>query len=143
MRLAGRIVAADMYVRQLTHIEVMLDMLSEDGMKLISKFSAGEYKLVQIAETPLSRLLDEARRRKWAELGEPMGPPRTPEDLLLDHGRFSTEPSEGIKGGPPESIEAQKQVYEERHRQAAVDQILWEAAARQDYDRRRESDAGS
>ena len=139
MRLAGRIVAADMYVRQLTHIEVMLDMLSEDGMKLIRDFSAGGYSLVQIAETPLSRLLDEARRRKWAELGEPMGPPRTPRDLLVDHGRFSTEPGEGIRGGPPESIAAQERRYEEQHARDAAEQIRWEAEAREEYIARRDA----
>jgi hypothetical protein len=138
-RLAGRIVAADFYLRQLTHIEVMLDMLSEDGMKLIREFSAGGHKLVDIAETPLSRLLDEARRRKWAELGEPMGPPRTPRDLMLDHGRFTTEPTEGFKGGPPESIEEQERRYQEQHARDAAAQVAWEAEAREDYIARRDS----
>jgi hypothetical protein len=34
-------------------------------------------------------------------------------------------------------------VFEERHKQAAADQVLWEEAARRDYEERRASDAVS
>jgi hypothetical protein len=142
-RLDGRIVEADFYLRQMTWIEVALDMLSGDGLKLLRDFRADGHDLIGIAETEMSKLLGELRREKWAELGEPPRPEHPPRRYLVDHGGYSTEPLESTRGGIELSHEEQRRIFEQRHRQDAADQILWEEAARQDYDRRRESAAGS
>ncbi len=128
-RLAGKVVTADFYVRQLTSIEVMLDLASTDGFAVLKNFRESGYSLSEIAETPFSRILGEARRAAWAEQGEPLRPEHPPRRYLADQGRFSTEPLECIRGGPPEDREAQQAVFEERHRRDAQAQLAWEAEA--------------
>jgi hypothetical protein len=142
-RLAGKIVDADFYVRQLTHVEVLIDLAGTDGFRILREHRERGIPLVDIAETPMSRLLDEARRATWAELGEPPRPAPIPRDLLQDHGRFSIEPPEAIWGGLDLSCEEQRAAYDERHRQAAEEQVEWEACARCEYERRRASDAAN
>jgi hypothetical protein len=142
-RLAGEIVTADFYLRQLTYIEVVLDLMSTGGFQALMDFREGDRHLVHIAETPFSKLLGEARREKWAEFGEPPRPEHPPRRYLVDHGRFSTEPLESTRGGQKLSHNEQQQIFEERHRQDAAEQLRWEEAARQDYDRRCDSAAGS
>ena len=142
-RLAGEIVAADFYLRQLTHIEVLIDLMGTDGFGILIEHRERGTLLIDIAETPMSRLLDAARRAKWAEQGDPPRPAPIPRDLLTDHGRFSTEPQEGTWGGLELSHEEQLSALEERHRQAADEQVEWEACARREYERRRASDAAN
>lgn len=89
----------------------------------------------------MSRLLGEARRRAWAAMGDPPRPEHPPRDRLHDHGRFSTEPSEFAWGGRKESLDEQKQAFEEQHARDAAEQIAWEAEARQDYERRRSTES--
>jgi hypothetical protein len=141
-RLAGEVVAADFYLRQLTWLEVVLDLTSEDALKVLRDFRA-EHDLVQIAETPMSKILGEARRIKWAEMGEPERPEHPPRRYLEHHGRYSTEPQESTRGGGTPTHAEQQRLFEERHRQDAADQIAWEDEQRRAYDRRRESAAGS
>ena len=83
-RLAGRIVAADFSVRQLTCLEVALDLMGGGGFQALIDFRAGGHDLVQIAETPMSYLLGKARRQKWAELGEPARPELPPRHFLVE-----------------------------------------------------------
>jgi hypothetical protein len=135
-RLAGEIVAADFYLRQMTHIEVVLDLMGGDGFKVLMGFREGDYHLVHIAETPFSRILDDARRAKWAELGEPPRPEHPPRRYLEDHGRFSSEPLETTRGGQKLSHDEQKRLQEEQHARDAVKQIEWEAWALRDYEAR-------
>jgi hypothetical protein len=135
-RLAGKIVAADFYLRQLTWIEVAADLMSGNGFQVLQDFRAGDHHLISIAETPFSRLLGDARREKWARLGEPPRPGHPPRRYLVDHGRFSTEPLEVTSGGLELSHDQQRAVFEERHRQDAEAQLNWEEAARQDYEAR-------
>ncbi|WP_324751181.1 hypothetical protein SH591_07485 [Sphingomonas sp. LY54] len=142
-RLAGQIVAADFYLRQLTYVEVLIDLAGTDGFRILTEHRERGTPLIAMAETPMSRLLDEARRAKWAELGEPPRPAPIPRDLLADHGRFSIEPPEATRGGLDRSHVEQRAAFEKRHRQAAADQVAWEEAARQEHDRRRDSAAGS
>jgi hypothetical protein len=138
-RLAGKIVAADYYLRQLTWIEVALDLLSSGGFQLLKDFRKGEHPLVHIAETPFSRILGEARRRQWREMGEPPRPEHPPRAYLKEHDGFSTEPLEFLRGGPPPFQAQQKREFEERHARDAEAQLAWEAEARQDYERRRQA----
>lgn len=138
-RLAGRVVEADFYVRQLTWIEVVIDLMSGDGARAMADFRAEGHHLIEIAETPFSRILGEARRRKWARLEEPGRPEHPPREHLSPYGRFSTQPREACWGGSDAEIKAQERELEERHRKAAAEQISWEAEARRDYERRREA----
>jgi hypothetical protein len=90
-RLAGHIVAADFYVRQLTCLEVVLD-LGGNALELLEQLKRGQRHPSEIAATPMSVLLDHVRRAYWAQLGEPERPPLPP---LGDHdGEIATgEPS--------------------------------------------------
>jgi len=76
-RLAGRIVEADYYVRQLTWREVALD-LGGRGVELLERFrklKPGGRPTGRIVATPISLLLDQARRLYWQEEGGPERPP--------------------------------------------------------------------
>ncbi|HEY7810619.1 MAG TPA: hypothetical protein VIA98_09585 [Allosphingosinicella sp.] len=142
-RLEGQIIAADWYLRQATWLEVMLDVTSGDGRRFLYEQRMRDHP-VDLAESPLSRLLGEVRRRQWAEMAEPERPEHPPQRYLVDRGDgFATEPAEFTRGGLPESHEEQKAAFNERHRQDAEAQIEWEAQARRDYERRRESGAAS
>ena len=87
-RLAGDIWAADLYLRQLTFLEVMMEACSGDLLQLLQeKREAFGPRLVQVADTPAVRLLDVARRAAWAKED---GPPS-----------FKSSPARG--GGPCEA----------------------------------------
>lgn len=99
-RLAGKVVAADFYVRQISVFEIGLDLLSgpeRDAFKLIRDLSVEGHHLVTIAETTMSRLLDEARRAKWAELGEPDRPPLLTDDQMVDRSATSCSPAKASR----------------------------------------------
>lgn len=80
-RLAGRIVEADLYVRQLTFIEIALD-LGGKADALYDLFRSGGRDVFHTIGTPMSVLLDRIRRDYWRERGEP---DRMPLPLLGDH----------------------------------------------------------
>ncbi len=140
-RLEGRIAEADFYVRQITCLEVALDLTSEDGWKMLHDCRRGDHDLTQIAETDMSRLLDEARREHWQACGDPPRPEYPPRHLLVEHDGFSTEPLESTRGGIELSHEEQWRIFEEQHARDAADHIAWEAEARRDYEERRSKDA--
>jgi hypothetical protein len=142
-RLDGRIVEADFYLRQITWLEVVLDCTSEDAWTFLSELRVEGRHLIQIAQTPMARLLQAARRRFWASCGDPPRPEHLRPDLLQDHGRFSTEPGETLSAAHPLSHQDQIRLYEERHARDAEEQVEWEAQARRDYEERRERDASS
>ena len=73
-RLAGRIVEADYYVRQLTWVEVALDC-GDRAYELLGLLRRGRHNVREIAATPMSLLLDRVRRELWAEEGGPERPP--------------------------------------------------------------------
>lgn len=123
-RLTGRVVAADFTLRQLTHIELILDC-GGLGMRLIDRLTTredpGVSGPVQIFASPLSYKLDTFRRAVWEESGEPERPALTFSDV---------EPDNSVSGS---------EASEERHkaRLAAEQRIAeaqreWEAAARED-----------
>jgi len=87
----------------------------------------------------MSRLLDEARREQWARAGEPERPPLPPPEQLIDYGRFSTDAGERFSGGP--DLKQRTREQDAEYRAAAKAQVEWEAEARRDYERRRDSDA--
>lgn len=76
-RLEGRIAAADYYVRQLTHIEIVLEA-GDHAHTLLSELRLGGRKPLDIVATPMSLILDRARRLIWAGDDEPERPPLPP-----------------------------------------------------------------
>ena len=131
-RLAGRIVEADYYVRQLTWIEMLLDLGSGDGWRVLEGLRRGDYHAIDIAGTPFSRILDEARRLAWAEKGEPPRPEHPPADFTRDHGEFCTEGSEFYTAGDHAERQRQEAERRARHEAAARAQIEWEESAREE-----------
>lgn len=108
-RLAGEVVAADFYLRQVTVLEVALDLLSEgmglDGWELIADLRRGGHGILDIAETPMSRILDGKRQELWKAMSEPERPEHPPERYLSPfvpsdvEGRgYRLEPLECFRG---------------------------------------------
>ena len=82
-RLAGDVVAADLYLRQMTFIEVGLDLAATDlgitAFDMLSSLQRDGHGWMRIAETPFSRALDAERRRQWGLIDEPERPEPTVE----------------------------------------------------------------
>ena len=128
-RLAGEVVAADFYLRQVSFVEIALDLMSEglglDGWATLGDLRRGGYGVLDIAETEMSRLLDAKRRQQWATMAEPERPEHPPEYYLVRGRDVSTEPLESIWGG--EDGDQQRSLYAQRHADAAEAQAAWEA----------------
>lgn len=123
-RLSGRVVAADFTLRQLTHIELILDC-GGLGLELIERTTTmGEpdpYGPVHVFASPVSRRLDSFRRLVWETCGEPERP------ALPFH---KTLPS-GAMGGSETIMERTEARFAAEARIAEA-QAEWEAAARED-----------
>ena len=143
-RLGGRVIEADFYLRQMTWMEVALDCTSDDAWAILTEKRKSGHLIGDIAQSPMSRLLDKARRLFWAQSGDPPRPEHPRAELLEHDGGLGTEPPEVLKSGPNElSHKEQERIYEERHARHAREQVEWEAEARRDYERRRASGAAS
>lgn len=146
-RLAGRIVEADFTLRQVTCIEIALDLaaqhLGTNGWDVIRDARLGRHGIFDIAETDLSRCLDEARRAVWAEAGEPDRPEHPPRRYLVEHDGYSTEPTEYLRGGDDAYRDAQIAAREKQHAEDAAAQMEWESSQRRAYEERRASDAST
>jgi hypothetical protein len=145
-RLEGRIVEADFYVRQLTWIEVGLDLagLGERAIEMFKGLERGGRNLQTITATPISALLGEIRRAYWENFGEPERPPAA----ALGHhddDMAQGEPMESQhwppRDGPDHRPSAQREAHLRRNAEA---QRAWEAKAKADADawRAREEGAG-
>ena len=137
-RLSGEIAAADFYLRQLTWLEVTLDVASGGkGLEQLDRLRHDGLHLTDIAETMMSRLLDDVRREAWREMGEPERPEHPPRHLLVEHqgplGSYSTEPLEFTRGGIDQSHDEQMAVFRRRHEEAAAAQVAWERRAHEDW----------
>lgn len=95
-RLEGRIVEADFLVRQLTWVEVALDLsgVAPKAVEMLKGLQRGGCHAGRITATPMSILLAELRRAAWAKLDEPERPDPAP--LGHHDDDFAT-------GQPPES----------------------------------------
>lgn len=82
-RLEGRIVEADFCVRQITCLEIALE-LGGKGPELMFELRKGDLEIIDIAATPLSVLLHETRRSVWRERGEPDRPQLPPLGIQQD-----------------------------------------------------------
>jgi hypothetical protein len=132
-RLAGEVVAADFYLRQVTFIEVALDMMSEglgfDAWSMLGELRRGGHGILQIAETPMSRTLDTQRRALWKVMADPDRPEYPPEDYLEHGADHSLEPLEYMRGGEDREREEQRDRYAAQHAEEAEAQAVWEASA--------------
>ena len=159
-RLTGRIVEADFYLRQITFIEIALDLgasnLGRSPFEFLGTCRRGDHGLLQIAETPFSRILDERRRQLWEDVGEPERPEHPPLRTLIDHGSHSTNVDTNAYGalthpaagytqeqwaemGHEEQVQARKAEFEAE----AAAQVAWEISQRRAYEERQRSDASS
>jgi hypothetical protein len=143
-RLEGRIVEADYYVRQLTWLEVVLD-LGDRGAELLQQLRRGGLAARDIAATPMSVLLDQARRLYWREEGGPERPPMP--ELGESEGEVSPGPRlecqyDRERDGP--DYQAGRRRQEERQALAAEAQAAWEEKARREAEawRRRVEEEG-
>jgi hypothetical protein len=142
-RIGGRIVEADFYLRQITCLEISFDLLAEgqgmDAWQAIALCRRGGHGILEIGDTVMSRLLDDARRGQWAKMGEPQRPEHPPARFLTDHGDHRTEAAEclgpaspPLPGHDPEawaamSYEEQKAAQIEQYKRDAAEQVEWEA----------------
>jgi hypothetical protein len=129
-RLAGRIVEADFYVRQLSFLEVFAD-LGDFGQELAELLKARHGRdLRDIVATPMSLLLNELRRHMWREKGEPERPP-LPRLGRREGGFALGEPpeSEYRSGRDGPDYKAARQRTERACELRAEAQRLWEARA--------------
>lgn len=130
-RRAGNIVAADFYLRQATHMEVLLE-LGGGGKHLLWWANGGEGPgpgadhSKAIYATEITEMLDSARRKAWERDGEPMRPP-SPGYRHLPHG---TE----IHGGP--DLKDREERVKAARAKAAEAQRLWEEAALEEAEAR-------
>ena len=77
-RLAGEIVAADFYLRQVTILETMFDLTASrfgwDTHEVLRDLRRGGLDMQQIVATPFTDWLDRSRRLWWMQEGEPERP---------------------------------------------------------------------
>ncbi|HEX8644286.1 MAG TPA: hypothetical protein VF702_10285 [Allosphingosinicella sp.] len=131
-RLEGRIVAADFCVRQLSWIEVAIDLVGGGLMETFADLRVGRFDLAEVAATEASLLLDELRRAKWREAGEPERPQRLPSGYFRDRGGWYTqqEPDAPEDEATSEAREAARRETEARRAGEAEAHVRWEAQAR-------------
>ena len=154
-RLAGEIVAADFYLRQVTFIEVLFDLsatsLGFEPREVMAELRRGDHDFRQIVATPFSEWLDASRRQWWAEEGGPERPRHPDVRFLEQHrsteGDYSTAAGDSGTGAtttpargfteeqwrelsPDEQRNARKRQYDED----AEEQRQWEARARKTFE---------
>lgn len=127
-RLEGRITEADFYVRQLTFIEIILD-IGGRTQDLLDAFRGIGVPLPEAAATPGSTLLERTRRAWWLEKGEADRPPPAPlgrHNELFATGRDDYDPE---RDGDRKEWERRQK---EKQGLAAEAQREWEERARQE-----------
>lgn len=131
-RLAGEVVAADHYLRQITFVEIAFDMMAQrlnmDPWMTMGEFRRAGHNIFEIAETEMSRLLDAHRRQLWEEMNDPDRPEHPPQRYLIDKGPISIEPQEYSMQG--EEGRKLKSEYARRHMEDAEAQLEWERSQR-------------
>lgn len=136
-RLAGRVVEADFCLRQVTFFEVAMDLAQDaapnregiDTWTWLSNLRRDGHGLIEIAQTPFSRFLDDARRLTWSGAIDPSQdrPEHPPARYLVDRDGYSLEVGGFIQGGP-DFAKREREMEEEFRKQAAA-QIEWEQRA--------------
>lgn len=151
-RLAGEIVAADFYLRQITFLEVTLDLMScrfgWDPQQVLRELRRGGHGPLEIASTWLSDWMDRSRRLWWAREGEPDRPPHPDVRFLERHrsddGDYATAAEMYACHGtrPPPGVSKEEwQAMSKERQQAAIDRIRAEdAAAQVEWERQAHAD---
>ena len=162
-RLAGQIVTADFYLRQITMIEITMDLVASklgyDPHEVMRGLRRHGHKLLDIVETPFSEWLDMARRKYWEEQGDPPRPVHPDPRFTVKHsegpwgdrgaGGWSTAVEDHSYGAlsPPARGHSQEEwakmnndeqrlAREAQNAEDAAEQAEWEAKARRDYEDR-------
>jgi hypothetical protein len=139
-RLAGRVVAADFYLRQVTFFEITFDLMcsqfGQDAWAIMSSLRRGGTHITQIAATPLSQVLDEKRREMWAAMAEPPRPEHPPARYLLSKLNYSV-------ASENEALSDEEKLLCPRDQQAAIKK-MWavEAEAQMEWESRAQLDRG-
>lgn len=117
-RLSGNIVAADFTLRQLTYIELVLDLggRSQDLLDLYTGQATRAATEPELQCSRMSEELDRMRRAIWTERAEPAGPP-------LDLRPAAQHDS--MRGGP--TMMDRGKARDDAMRRMAEAQALWEA----------------
>ena len=139
---AGRVVAADFYLRQVTCLEVAFELMAEgqglDAWQQIVAFRRGGHGILDIADTPMTRILDDARHEQWEEMGEPARPEHPQPRYLEDHGTHRIQPLQRIgraSAAPPGidpaewsemTMDDQQRALAELYAREAAAQVAWE-----------------
>jgi hypothetical protein len=122
-RLAGHVVAADFALRQLTHIELILDIggrsqqLIKEATEIESRYAGGGP--VVLNASPISELIAERRQAVWDKLADPPRPPLDLEPQFPSHA----EPRNG------ETRKDRDAARRDAVIKMAAAQAVWEAAA--------------
>lgn len=154
-RLAGEVVAADFYLRQVTFMEVLFDLtasrLGFDAGAVLADLRRGDIRSKDIVSTPLSDWLDASRRKWWAEEGEPERPPHPDTRFLKRHSTpegdcstyadqhaygVSTTPARGYSAEQWAELDTdeQKHARQRQFDEDALEQREWEARARAEFE---------
>ena len=149
-RLSGDVVAADFYLRQITFLEVMLEMTSKafgwDVQAVLSKLRRGDHHITAIVNTELSDWMDRSRRAWWAQEGEPERPahpdvrflePRRDRDgayaTAIDQGHLGacTRPARGYDEAAWAALTPNEQsaAWQAQYSEDASAQAEWERRA--------------
>ena len=155
-RLAGELVAADFYLRQVTALEVIFDLLTEGGGGMdawdhLKSLQRGGHTLAQIVDTPFARYLDDKRREYWSASGDPMRPVAFREEFLLDHGDHRTAVDQNAFGActtpargysaeqwAAMDYDAQRAARRAQFDEDAEAQIRWEQQAHAEFEQRQQ-----
>lgn len=149
-RLAGEIVAADFYLRQVTFLEVLFDLavggFGWDPAAILRELRRGGHGVLHIASTPFAEWLDGRRREWWRSEGEPDRPPQPDPRYLERHagsdGDYSsyadatgvgagTPPARGFTAEAWASLSADEQTAARQRQfdEDAEEQKAWERSA--------------
>ncbi|HEX9946897.1 MAG TPA: hypothetical protein VGA98_05085 [Allosphingosinicella sp.] len=140
-RLSGRIVEADLYVRQLSWFEVVIDLAGR-GPELLMRLRRGDLHPGKIVATPMSLLLARARRKIWELHGEPERPPE-PQLGRHDDEIATGPPLESQRTDPHLSDSEWRRRQAEKQALAAEAQRAWEEKARAESEEWRKRESGS
>jgi hypothetical protein len=96
-RLGGDVVAADFYLRQITALEVAFDLMIEghgiNGWQMLAQARRGGRNMLDIADTRMARVLDQARRDQWAAMASPSGRRHGPSAICSAQATATSAPS--------------------------------------------------
>lgn len=161
-RLNGEIVAADFYLRQITIMEVLLDLSAqgageragEDARELLRDLRRGRHGIFDLVSTELSDWLDASRREWWAQEDEPERP-TYPDTRFLERRQsaavgyaiYADQNGTGAASAPARGFtqeqwaamddEDQRAARQRQFDEDAEEQREWEAQAHRDYGERR------